>query len=91
MKVKKHFGSEFKAKMALLALREDRSLAELASTHGVHSVQISRWKKQAQEKLSMVFSGKLVQCEHKELIDKLYRQIGELTVENDWVKKKLGL
>jgi transposase len=57
----------------------------------VHAVQILRWKKLAQESLPQIFSGKLGKCNHDELIEKLYRNIGEITVENDWIKKKLGL
>lgn len=91
MKVRKSFGSELKAKVALLALRENQTMAEISSAHGVHPIQISRWKKIAQENLSFVFSERLGKCDHLELIEKLYRNIGELKVENDWIKKKLGL
>lgn len=91
MGIKKSFGAEFKAKVALLALRENRTVAEISSEHGVHSVQINRWRKIAQEGLSQVFLENAGKCDHLGLIEKLYRKIGELEVENDWIKKKLGL
>ena len=89
--MKKSFGSEFKAKVVLLALREDKSISEISSEHGVHAVQIGRWKKIAQENLKVVFSEGAQKCDHAALIEKLYQNIGELKVENDWIKKKLGI
>lgn len=92
--MKKSFGPELKAKIALLALRENQTMSEISSEHGVHPVQISRWKKILQEGASLIFQerkGFGMRCEHPELIEKLYRNIGELKVENDWIKKKLGL
>ena len=91
MRIKESVSPELKAKIALLAMREDQTMAEIASEHGVHPNQISQWKKIAQENLSKVFSDKSRKCEHPELIEKLYRNIGELKVENDWIKKKLGI
>lgn len=93
MGVKKHFSSELKSKVALAALRENQTVAEISSEYGVHAVQIQRWKKIAREGISRLFGegSKLkLSCEHEELIGKLYRNIGELKVENDWFKKKLG-
>jgi transposase-like protein len=91
--MKKQLGKEFKAKVALAALREDRTLAELAGHFGVHPIQISRWKKQAAEGLAGIFLGKRAngQRDHAELVSELYKKIGQLEMENDWLKKKLSL
>ena len=93
MGMRKNHTSEFKTKMALVALREDRTLSELSSTYGVHPIQIGRWKKAAIEGLPRIFEGKVSQGEkeQKALIERLYGKIGKIEVENDWIKKKLGL
>lgn len=76
--MKKQFGKEFKAKVALAALREDQTLAELAGHFGVHPVQISRWKNQAAEGLAGLFSGKRMkgQTDQAELVSELYKKSG---------------
>lgn len=94
MRTRKRFESGFKAKVALAALREDQTLSELSSHFGVNGNQISRWKKQAMEGLSGIFSNRLshgTNGESEELNGKLYKKIGELEMENDWLKKKLNL
>jgi len=90
MKIRKQFDKDFKAKVAQAALKEDQTLAELSSHFGVHSNQISRWKSQAIIGLSEVFSGKYDHGhQHQEgLISGLYKKIGELEMEKDWLKKK---
>ena len=92
MGIKKSFGSEFKAKVGLAAIREVQTIAEISSEHGVHPTQIHRWKRVIQEGSGRLFQeGFGVDQGQAELIEKLYRNIGELKVENDWLKKKLGL
>ena len=90
---RKNHTKEFKAKVAVAALREDRTLSELSSTYGVHPIQIGKWKKTAVEGLPRVFDGKGTpeERERKALVERLYGKIGEIEVENDWLKKKLGL
>lgn len=91
--VRKHFDSEFKAKTALAALREDRTLAELSSHFGVGGNQISRWKGIAIEALPEIFSSKRANGKNPDqalLIGELYKKIGELEMEKDWLKKKLS-
>jgi transposase-like protein len=90
---RKQHSAEFKAKVALEALKGLKSVNELGSEHGVHPTQINQWKKQAQEGLSSLFSsGRSRQDKHQEdLTDSLYQQIGQLTVELDWLKKKSGV
>jgi transposase-like protein len=85
-KLRRKLSSEFKAKIALEALKEKNSLEELAKKYEVHPVQISNWKKEANEKLSQVF-GKPKQdtsVDMEKQLEKLYAQIGQLKVENDF-------
>jgi len=88
---RKRYSAEFKAKVALEAAKEIKTLNELASLYEVHSVQISQWKKQLLENIAGMFSTQKKSVNHTKKFDELYRQIGEVTVERDWLKKKLGL
>lgn len=85
--------TDFKVKVVLEALREQKTMAELGSEYGVHPVQISQWKKQALSGLPEVFGSSKSRDEKEEdtLKDELYREIGRLKVELDWVKKKSGI
>jgi transposase len=83
----------FKAKVALEAIKEQKTIAELASLYGVHPTQIVKWKKKALDFIQEIFSDKF-QSQAKdddELVQELYKQIGKLQVERDWLKKKIGL
>jgi transposase len=93
MKKRNRYEAEFKCRIALEALREEKTISEMASQYGIHPNQISAWKKQALEYLPEVFSKRRQKAEneHEELIAELYRQIGQLKVERDWLKKKSGL
>lgn len=86
---RQHSG-EFKAKVAVAALRGDRTLSELASTFGIHPVQITQWKKQALAELPEVFGTRRDReaDDHEALKAALYQEIGQLKVELDWLKKK---
>jgi len=89
--MKKKHSKEFRAKVALAALRDDRTLSELSSRFGVHSIQIGKWKKTAIAGLPSLFDrrGQLNhEQEQKELTASLYRKIGELEIEKDFLKKK---
>ena len=91
--MRKRYGSQFKAKVALAALKGEKTAAELSSHYGLHSSQIVRWKKQLEQSAPDIFSGKQEKAaqDGQRLKDELYRQIGQLKVELDWVKKKSGL
>ena len=83
----------FKAKVALAAVRGDRTIAELASAFGVHPKQIDNWKKQLLDGAVSVFEGGGAAAEgtvSEAQVDLLYRQIGQLKVENDFLARKLG-
>ena len=90
---RRQFSKAFKAKIALEAIRGDESLNELASRHQVHPTQILLWKKHALEKLPDLFvDGRAKPSDGEaELAKELYRQIGQMKVELDFLKKKFGL
>jgi transposase-like protein len=88
----KKFSSEFKAKVAIEALKGHKTTNELASEFEVHPTQINQWKRLLLEGSKHLFSGKNekdVESLEKER-EKLYTQIGQLAVELDWLKKKTG-
>ena len=89
--MRKSYPSSFKSKVVLRTLKEDLTMAELSSKFEVHRCLIQRWKNEAIAGLPQLFSEKYVNKEKKdeELISELYKQIGQLKVENDWLKKKL--
>ena len=89
--MKKTFSSQFKSKVALSAIKNEMTIAELSSKYEVHRSQIVNWRKQVIDQISSVFQGKQSMHDKSQvkLVDELYRQIGQLKVENDWLKKKL--
>jgi transposase-like protein len=90
---RRNYSAAFKAKVALEAVKGDKTIAELASQYEVHPTQIIQWKKQLLESLPDVFNNSPQKDRQKqdELTEHLYQQIGQLKVELDWLKKKSGL
>ncbi len=80
----------FKARVALEAVKGEKTIAQIASEYGVHPNQIGQWKRKLLEELPMLFSDKRSRHDkdQEELEAELYRQIGQLKVEIDWLKKK---
>jgi transposase len=87
---RKQYEASFKAKVALEAVKGEKTIAQLAGEFGVHPNQISRWKTELLEKLPGLFSDRRKHAEkdREETEAELYRQIGQLKVELDWLKKK---
>ena len=83
---RRRFTTDFKKRVALEALRGDRTVQEIAARHEVHPNQVSLWKRQAIEGLDEVFAGGRTsrQTEHEATIRDLDAKIGELTVERDF-------
>ncbi len=89
---KRHSG-EFKARVALEAIKGQRTVNEIAGEYEVHPGQIAQWKRQVLAELPGLFSSKRVKeaQDEEELRASLYQQIGQLKVELDWLKKKAGV
>lgn len=90
----KSYSAEEKTKIALEAIKGELTIAQISSKFGVHSTQIHHWKKQAIE--NMVSGFKLgvtrqIAPDQQELVKQLYEQIGQLSVERDWLKKKSAI
>jgi transposase len=93
--VRKKHGVEFKAKVALAAVREDGTVAELSSRYGVHASQIHAWKKTLIEGVGSLFARGKARASEGAAADeaqlaRLYEKIGELTVERDFFRKRSG-
>lgn len=90
---RRKFSPEFMAKVALEALQEREGLETLSKKYALHPNQITLWKKQFKEEASKVFETEAQSSTIKEkeaLISELYRQIGELKIDNDWLKKSFN-
>jgi transposase-like protein len=92
---RRKFSASFKAKVAMEAIKNEKTLAELSKQFEVNAVVISRWKAELLENISSVFEKSSNTPKEEEVdIEKLYAQIGQLKVENDFLKKsckKLGI
>ncbi len=89
---KKKYSSKFKAKVAIEAIKGEETTSQIASRFGVHPSQVRLWKRQFQENAFAVFeNSKKKEKKLEKHIDKLYRQIGQLTVERDFLARKSGL
>ncbi len=88
--VRRRHSSEFKARVALEAVKGQKTLNELASEFGVHPVQIAQWKRQLVEASPAAFEsgGGRDERAQEQLVAQLYQQIGQLKVEVDWLRKK---
>jgi transposase-like protein len=92
MKKRKIYPKEFKARVAYEALQEHKTIAQISSEYEVNANLVTKWKKQMKDGMADIFTRKNErEPSEKELIDKLYKQIGKSQVEIDWLKKKLGL
>ena len=92
MAKRRNHSAAFKAKVAIEALKGEKTLADLSSQYGVHANQIGIWKKQLVEASADVFSGKnaSADAERDEQIRRLHEKIGQLAVERDFLLKVSG-
>lgn len=92
MKKRKLYPKEFKARVALEAIKEVKTIAELSAEYEIHSNMIAKWKKHLHDNVSDIFTRKNEQePDAQQQIENLYKEIGRIQVENSWFKKKLGL
>ena len=95
MGMRKRYSAEFKAQAVVELLREEKTMAELASQYGVHVNMLHRWRKTALEALPETFREGAKEAtrerEHEDKVDQLYREIGRLTTQLEWLKKKSGI
>lgn len=90
---KRQHTANFKVQVALEAIKQTKTLAQIASEYQVHPTQIRRWKEKVETGLLHVFNNEdhLYQLKQKdELINELYRHVGKLQLQLGWLKKKMG-
>lgn len=90
---RKQYSPKFKARVAMEAIRGEKTLNQLGSQFRVHPVQVAHWRKTAVEQLQEIFiDGRKRKKKDNEVDqDALYEEIGRLKVELDWLKKKAGM
>lgn len=93
--MRKRYSASLKAEVVLELLKEEKSLAQLASQHGIHPNQLREWKKTALEGLPSLFgrdrhSQQVEVAAYEQQIEELYTEIGRLTTQLTWLKKKSG-
>lgn len=93
MAMRKKFEPALKARIALEAIKGEKTLAQLSSEYGVHGTQIGQWKQELIRRSAELFAkpDNSLTHQHQEVADKLHKTIGEITVENNWLKKKLQI
>jgi transposase-like protein len=92
---KKTWTAKEKAEIVIEALRGEKAVNEIASAHGMHPNQLSTWKGEALRSMHLLFENETIKNKqlekaHEAEVDELYRQIGKLTAQLDWAKKKSG-
>jgi transposase len=88
---RRNHSAKFKAKVAMEAIKEEQTVAQLASRYDLHPAMIRSWKRMLQDSAGELFDkGKKTDKDQESLISELYKQIGQLTVEKDFLSKKLG-
>ena len=89
--MRKRYGVKFKSKVALEAIKNDKTIAELSNKYEIHRDLVQKWKKTVVEGSPDLFSTTKSKGDKnsEKVVDELYKQIGKLKVENDWLKKKL--
>ena len=96
MKKRKKYTAKQKAQIVLELLKEEKSVAQISSEYSIHPNQLYRWKQQGLENFDEVFEDRRKQSreqdtEHQHQLEKLYAEIGRLTTQVNWLKKKSGI
>jgi transposase-like protein len=91
--MRKRFSNDFKARVALAALRGDKTMGELASEFQVHPTQVAAWRNELKERAMEIFGTPRDKAgvDKGQLIEELYKNLGQMKVETDWLKKKLNV
>ena len=92
-KIRRQHSAEFKTHVVMELLEEEETLSQVCSKFAIHPTQAKQWRQNALAQLKTSFTGKSQEEQMKEkdrIIDELYKQIGQLKVELDWIKKKMG-
>ncbi len=94
--MRKHYTPAFKAQVVLEALKEEKSISQIASEHGLHPNVVRKWKEQALAGLPGLFAGEreagqIDRAAHEREVHELYAEIGRLTTQLTWLRKKSGL
>ena len=94
--MRKQYTPEMKAQIVLEILKEEKSISELASEHNMHPNQLSRWKREALDNFHQLFTDgskntKKMKTEYETKINELYSEVGRLTTQVNWLKKKSGI
>lgn len=94
--MRRHFSAKQKAQIVLEILKEERTIAQIASEYSVHPNQLHRWKKQATDNFAELFQKdnkreRAKEAAHGRQLEELYAEIGRLTTQVNWLKKKSGL
>ena len=88
--VRKKHSADFKSKVAIEAIKQQKTINELVAEYAVHATQIHTWRTQAIAVIPSAFTTKTTETEQNQqaLIDELHRQLGQVIAERDWLKKK---
>jgi transposase-like protein len=94
--MRRRFSAKQKAQIVLEILKEERTIAQIASEYSVHPNQLHRWKKQALDGFAEIFQKddkqeRTKEAAHERQLEELYAEIGRLTTQVNWLKKKSGL
>ena len=91
--IKHKHSTSFKAKVALEIIKGQESISVICSKYSIHPTQANRWRDKALENMKIGFSKKSIAKEKQKdkLIEELYKQIGQLKVESDWLKKNMDI
>jgi transposase-like protein len=94
--MQKHYTGKQKAQIVLEMLKEEKTVTQISSEYGVHPSQLYKWKAQALEKLHTLFENdgkteKVQQSDQERKLNELYSEIGRLSTQLSWIKKKSGI